>query len=100
MFAMTTHVFSSFFSNVLQVFQTYVAGVLSGCCNSRSGVAHVAMRMRSGGARAVLARGLAAWASPGQCGSRVGEGVCWPEHGKRECSAGIQMPASVRTSVR
>jgi hypothetical protein len=40
------------FLGVLQVFKlfwTYVASVSSGCCKNRSGVAHVAMRVRSGG---------------------------------------------------
>ena len=51
MFAMTTHMFSSF-SSVLQVFWMYVTSVSSECCKSRSGVAHVAMHVRSrGGAR-------------------------------------------------
>jgi uncharacterized integral membrane protein len=31
------------FSSVLQVFQTYVANVSSGCCKSRSDGAHVVM---------------------------------------------------------
>jgi hypothetical protein len=49
MFAIATHVFSSFFSGILQVFQTYVTSVLSRCCKSRSGVAHITIRVRSGG---------------------------------------------------
>jgi hypothetical protein len=45
-------VFCKCFRRMLQVFhlfQTYVASVSSGCCKSRSGVAHVAMRVRYGG---------------------------------------------------
>jgi hypothetical protein len=64
MFAMATHVFSSF-SGVLQVFQTYVASVSAGCCKGRSSVAHVAVHVRSGWARAVPTRGLTARASSG-----------------------------------
>jgi hypothetical protein len=48
------------FSGVLQVFQlfqTYVASVSSVCCKSRSDVALVAMRVRSGGS----ASGPCAW---------------------------------------
>jgi hypothetical protein len=56
---MDTYVFSSFFwcsASVLNVyckcfslFRTYVIGVSSECCKSRSGIAQVAMRVRSGG---------------------------------------------------
>jgi hypothetical protein len=58
MFAMATHVFLSFswcFASVSDIcckrftcVWTYVANVLLGCCESRSGVAHVAMCVRSG----------------------------------------------------
>jgi hypothetical protein len=38
---------------VFQLFRTYVASVSFGCCKSRSGVTHVSMCVRYGGARAV-----------------------------------------------
>jgi len=38
--------------------QTYVASVASGCFKNRSGVAHVVIRVRSGGTRAVPTRAL------------------------------------------
>jgi hypothetical protein len=67
MFAMATHVFLSFlwyfasvFRRTLQMFQLfrmYVASTSSGCYKSRSGVAHVVIRMRSGGG----ASGPRAW---------------------------------------
>jgi hypothetical protein len=45
-------VFCKYFKRMLQVFQlfrAYVTSVLSRCCKSKSGVTHVAMRVRSGG---------------------------------------------------
>jgi hypothetical protein len=36
---------------VLQLFWTYIANILFGCCKSRSGAAHVAMHVRSGHCR-------------------------------------------------
>jgi hypothetical protein len=46
-----TRVFKFFlvFLQVFQLFRTYVTSVSSGYCKSRSGVAHVAMRVRSEG---------------------------------------------------
>jgi hypothetical protein len=96
MFAMATHVFSSFFVfckclrrmlQVFQLFQTYVVSVLSGCCKNRS---DVAMRVRSGGgvsgpcARSGCA-GIVqvAWASRGRTKCRLGPRACWLERGKR-----------------
>jgi hypothetical protein len=67
MFAMATYVFSSFFwcfANVFrrilqmfQLFRMYIASTSSECYKNRSGVAHVAIRMRRRGG----ASGLRAW---------------------------------------
>jgi hypothetical protein len=71
------------------MFRIYVASVLFGCCKNKSGVAHVAIRMRSEGARAVPARGLATRAPRGHTNASSGRGVlarAW----ETECSAGIR----------
>jgi hypothetical protein len=51
-FSSVFHIFLQVFQSMFQVFQlssTYVASVMSGCLKSRSGVAYVVMRVRSGG---------------------------------------------------
>jgi hypothetical protein len=59
---------------VFQLFQTYVTSVSSGYCKSRLGVAHIAMRVKSGGD----ASGLAAWAA---CETQARARLCWRGHG-------------------
>jgi hypothetical protein len=100
MFAMATRVFM-FFPSALQVFQTYVANVLvvsDVCCKyfiwmlqSRSGVAHVAMRVRSGGgASGPRAR------SGGAGDVRTARAVaCWLERGR-----GVQVRGGERSAAR
>jgi hypothetical protein len=51
-FSSVFHIFLQVFQSMFQVFQlssTYVASIMSGCLKSRSGVAHLVMRVRSGG---------------------------------------------------
>jgi hypothetical protein len=72
MFAMATHVFSSFFLlfckcfrytlQAFQLFRTHVANVSSECYKSRLGVAHVAMRVRNGGGASGACAAKPAWA--------------------------------------
>jgi hypothetical protein len=56
MFAMIFNCFLCIFASVLEVcfkcficLQTYTASVASGCFKSRSGIAHIEIRVRSGG---------------------------------------------------
>jgi hypothetical protein len=90
-----------FFSGALQVFQTYVVNVLvvsDVCCKyfiwmlqSRSSVAHVAMRVRSGG-------GVS---GPQARSGGVGDvrtaraGACWLERGR-----GVQVRGGKRSAAR
>jgi hypothetical protein len=80
-------VFCKCFKRILQVFQmfrTYVTGVSSECCKSRSGIAQVAMHVRSGGdTSGPFMRSSGAgpvWAYEMQACTEA----CWPEHKKRE----------------
>jgi hypothetical protein len=97
-FAMTTHVFPSFlvfckcFRCMLQVFQLFwifVMSVLSEYCKSRLGVAHIAMRVRSGARGHEQALCVVWWREP-RVGTRNASstGACWPKHRKR--SAALQ----------
>jgi hypothetical protein len=49
--AMAIHSCFKRMSQLFHLFQTYVASILSRCCKSRSGVAHVAMAAAAGGQR-------------------------------------------------
>jgi hypothetical protein len=91
------NVFQTYVTNVLAV-SDYVASISSACCKSRSGVAHVVMRVRSGegasGPRAGSSgtgdvqatrmgacwlermRGVQAHAEEMECRPRSGAGVC------------------------
>jgi hypothetical protein len=68
---------------VFHMFCMFVANILSGCCKSRSGVAHVAIPVRSGGDASSLrawSRGMATFG--GRVKRRRGRGrACWREDG-------------------
>jgi hypothetical protein len=83
-------VFRECFKRILQVFhlfRTYVASVSSICCKSRSGVAHVANALRSGG-------GLS-----GPCARYGGVGSTWGRETQARARAS-SVGTGVRTSGR
>jgi hypothetical protein len=79
--------------------QTYVVIVASGYFKSRSGVAHVAMRVRNGGGMS----GLRKWtggADPHGHAKRRRGAWCASARAKTKCNVGIRMWMSVHTSGR
>ena len=102
MFYMVFKCFSCIFASVSYAcfkcficLQIYIASVASGCFKSRSGVAHVAMCMRSEG----VASGPHAWSSgigpAWACETQARTRACWRERGRAsawetKCSAGVQ----------
>jgi hypothetical protein len=76
---------------VFQLFRTYVASVLFGCCKNRSDVAHIAMCVRNGGG---VSSPCARFGDAGRAWAREMQAwveACWPERGKRECNVGVRL---------